>query len=645
MEDFQTTTSVQLSTTVILPDVVSWKLTERTYSWISIIWLQEQSCPRLVKRKSQLLQPVASLQRTHSNYAQINFRNLPDPVVADLRNACLLLTEKESVNARPVIHYNGHSLGDYRQPEVVRFWLNDDYYCGNVELSVQEVQQWLGMPAIFVYDCDSAGRFLEGVKSDDKNFHLAGCMTDENLPDRKDLFSCVLSSPVKAAFDWHCEQFFATEKLPAKLPGDLCDRQTLVGQLDWILTLLTDAVAYNLLPADRFRQLFRKDVLAGALWRRFILAQRILKKFGCTPVSEPVLPDCSESDLWKLWDKTVDLAVELLLTQDERECSLIDEFFGCVLKQSDREYLFLIAQALAFSEQCLFALDTFQRCWQTSIKDSHIQEYILKQVVILLRSEDEKIFYKTVSVLVNVFKQDITLARHLQSIAEANLCEKLKPESEDVTVLRVLSLQLLIEQNSHDRNVKETLLTNCVSLFNHKTPEVRMLSALIVSTLANVISAEHRAMIKNLLCDSSPKVRTAALEAWISLNSDPKQSDELVSKILSLIQTNFSLMVRNELIRELSAIVVQRVPELVAASKQHPNSKQLEQIKSSKAKAKSKSKNAAHQNKSASSAVMVNMWCTMNALVTDSDSTMAGTMQSLVSFVKQKAVETEIETT
>ncbi|XP_058461926.1 regulatory-associated protein of mTOR-like [Malaya genurostris] len=642
MEDRHNFSSNQLSTAVILPDVVSWQLTERTDSWFSILWHEGHNIDRLVRRESNLFRPIATLPPKQSKLMHINFRSLPDPIVADLRNACQMLTEKESVHTRPVIHYNGHSLGHHLQP-VAGFWLNDDQYSGNVVVSVQEVQNWLGRAAIYIYDCDSAGRFLKYVQAAEQNFHLAGCMSDEKLPDeRKDLFSSVLSSPVETAFEWHCGNVLATkqQQFPTKLPGIPGNRETLLGQLDWLLTMITDAIAYNLLPTEQFQKLFRECLLAGALWRRFMLAQRVSKKYGCTPISHPPLPDCSDNILWKLWDQTMDLTLVLLSSENVLKYPLIDNFFMSVLKQSGMEYLFLIIQALTFSEQQLVALDVLHRYWQNSIDDMPIQIYILREIIKFLNSENDELFNKTLNVLIEIFHENRSLTCHLESIAEINLCKKLNSGSEDSHILRVLFLQLLIEQNSHFvcSEEKESLLKQCVEFLNHSIPEIRVLSALLVACLSKIVCHEHRTVIEKLLVDPIPKVRAAALETWVSLSNDSKNSDDLINKMLSMFQTDCSLIFRNELLYTLNTIVVERMQELITFLKQQHKSSG----KNLKVKSKPKSKNSARQNKSYSNAVMGKVWHVMNNVITHPHSDVAGTTQLLVSFVNQKISEADI---
>jgi HEAT repeat len=87
---------------------------------------------------------------------------------------------------------------------------------------------------------------------------------------------------------------------------------------------VTDSIAWNVLPKPLFQRLFRQDLLVASMFRNFLLADRILRSFGCTPVSYPPLPgigtdywtDHSNSSmadhpLWHSWD----LACETMLFQ------------------------------------------------------------------------------------------------------------------------------------------------------------------------------------------------------------------------------------------------------------------------------------------------------------------------------------------
>ncbi|KAG8791104.1 hypothetical protein FRC12_010154 [Ceratobasidium sp. 428] len=57
---------------------------------------------------------------------------------------------------------------------------------------------------------------------------------------------------------------------------------------------------------DIFRRLFRQDLMVAALFRNFLLAERIMRNYHCTPQSYPPLPPSHNHPLWNSWDLAVD---------------------------------------------------------------------------------------------------------------------------------------------------------------------------------------------------------------------------------------------------------------------------------------------------------------------------------------------------
>lgn len=152
--------------------------------------------------------------------------------------------------------------------------------------------------------------------------HLAACDANEILPMNAqlpaDLFTSCLTTPINIALKWYAMQ----EKLGMvpriqselidKIPGKVNDRRTMMGELNWIFTAITDTIAWNTLPRELFQRLFRQDLLVASLFRNFLLAERILRSHDCTPVSLPELPPCHRHAMWKAWDLVVDLALQQL---------------------------------------------------------------------------------------------------------------------------------------------------------------------------------------------------------------------------------------------------------------------------------------------------------------------------------------------
>ena len=51
----------------------------------------------------------------------------------------------------------------------------------------------------------------------------------------------------------------------------MSDRRTMLGELNWVFTAVTDTIAWNSLPRDLFHKLFRQDLLLASLFRHFLL--------------------------------------------------------------------------------------------------------------------------------------------------------------------------------------------------------------------------------------------------------------------------------------------------------------------------------------------------------------------------------------
>ena len=96
------------------------------------------------------------------------------------------------------------------------------------------------------------------------------------------------------------------------LLGQFGDRRTMLGELNWIFTAITDTIAWNTLPRNLFQKLFRQDLLVASLFRNFLLAERVMRSYDCTPVSTPQLPTTHQHPMWKAWDLAVDVSLAQL---------------------------------------------------------------------------------------------------------------------------------------------------------------------------------------------------------------------------------------------------------------------------------------------------------------------------------------------
>ncbi|PHH51083.1 Target of rapamycin complex 1 subunit mip1 [Ceratocystis fimbriata CBS 114723] len=282
-----------------------------------------------------------ALQSQYETLAiRTRYKQYLDPSVDETRKFCQSL-RRNAKDERVLFHYNGHGVP---KPTVSgEFWVFNRNYTQYIPVSLFDLQAWLAGPTMFVWDCSEAGnivnnypRFVEKHEAEDNEakaidpnhqtvnyrpfIHLAACRTGEHLPTNPllpaDLFTCCLTTPIHMALVYFALQNpLKTNISPERaraLPGRLQERRTPLGELNWIFTAIADTIAWTTLPRDLFRKFFRQDLMVAALFRNFLLAQRIMSTYGCHPQSFPELPDTRQHPLWKSWDWAVDMALAQL---------------------------------------------------------------------------------------------------------------------------------------------------------------------------------------------------------------------------------------------------------------------------------------------------------------------------------------------
>ncbi|KAI0673943.1 hypothetical protein C8Q78DRAFT_662134 [Trametes maxima] len=270
---------------------------------------------------------------------KISYKPILDPSKEDLRRFCVTL-RKQAMDDAVLFHYNGHGVP--KPTPSGELWCFNRNYTQYIPIALQEIQSWLRSPCIFIWDCSSAGNLLsnfvkfadqrdndarlhgggypEGMPPFSECIQLAACAADEQLPScpelPADLFTSCLTSPIDIALRY----FLLTNQLPndvstdqvMQLPGDLKDRRTPLGELNWIFTAITDTIAWTTFPREVFTRLYRSDLLIASLFRNFLLAERIMKNYHCTPHTYPPLPPTNTHPLWASWDLAVDACLRQL---------------------------------------------------------------------------------------------------------------------------------------------------------------------------------------------------------------------------------------------------------------------------------------------------------------------------------------------
>ena len=91
------------------------------------------------------------------------YRQSLDPTVDDARKLCLSL-RKNARRDRVLMHFNGHGVP--RPTPNGEIWVFNKNYTQYIPLSVHEVQQWVGNPAVYVLDCSAAAVLLQHFAQD-----------------------------------------------------------------------------------------------------------------------------------------------------------------------------------------------------------------------------------------------------------------------------------------------------------------------------------------------------------------------------------------------------------------------------------------------------------------------------------------------
>ncbi|KXT13411.1 hypothetical protein AC579_9916 [Pseudocercospora musae] len=286
-----------------------------------------------------------NLQSQYENLSlRTRYKVILDPTIEELKKYTTSLRRTAHAE-RILFHYNGHGVPKPTQSGEV--WCFNRSYTQYIPISLYDLQEWVGAPGLWVWDCSAAGGiiqgFLDGAHKHSTNqqdvlrrdpnrtqqqplvrwedcIHLAACRENETLPTNPelpaDLFTSCLTTPIMMAVRYFILQnplrtTFVTLDQARNIPGKVSERRTPLGELNWIFTAITDTIAWNCLEKPLFKKLFRQDLMVAALFRNFLLAQRVMRMFHCHPQSYPAIPATHDHPLWKSWD----LAVEMILAQ------------------------------------------------------------------------------------------------------------------------------------------------------------------------------------------------------------------------------------------------------------------------------------------------------------------------------------------
>ncbi|KAI8374753.1 raptor N-terminal caspase like domain-containing protein [Radiomyces spectabilis] len=342
--------------------LLDWRLPERikTVSGLLVVCLRIGTDPPDIVKTSPCaelecwidpfaLVPTKSLEaigrNLHQQYENINgrtrFKLSLDPSVEETKKVCCQM-RRNAKEERILFHYNGHGVP--KPTASGEIWVFNRHYTQYIPVSLFDLQSWLGSPVIYVWDCSSAGnivnafnRFAEQRDNETMRMaqqhqgqmpssswrdciQLAACGPTETLPMNPelpaDVFTACLTTPIEMSLRWVVMRNplltnNITKDMVMRLPGRAAERRTPLGELNWIFTAVTDTIAWCVLQdqPELFKRLFRQDLTVASMFRNFLLAERILRSYQCTPMSTPKLPNTHDHPMWQAWDLAVDMCL------------------------------------------------------------------------------------------------------------------------------------------------------------------------------------------------------------------------------------------------------------------------------------------------------------------------------------------------
>ncbi|KAI1181132.1 raptor N-terminal caspase like domain-containing protein [Nemania sp. FL0916] len=582
-----------------------------------------------------------ALQAQYENISvRTRYKQYLDPSIEDTKKFCMSL-RRNAKDERVLLHYNGHGVP--KPTASGEIWVFNKNFTQYIPISLYDLQQWLQAPTVFVWDCSEAGnivnnyhRFVEKHQEEeeataaadpnyekakfDSYLHLAACAVKENLPTNPllpaDLFTACLTTPIEMALWFFVLQnplkTSLTPERAKKLPGRLQERRTPLGELNWIFTAITDSIAWTTLPRQLFRKFFRQDLMVAALFRNFILAQRIMMVYGCHPQSYPSLPDTHQHPLWESWDLAVDLALAQLPMLEQKETQGIDyeyqssTFFaeqltafevylgrGDALVQKPPDQLPVVLQVLLSQQhrvRALILLGRFldQGPWAVQLALSiGIFPYVLK----LLQSAASELKPVMVFIWTRVLAVDISCQPDLIKDSGYNYFATILNPTEPLPVLNVeehkamcaFVLAMLCKNYRPGQVVcnQTEVMTYCLTHLQHDDHMLlRQWACLCISQLwQDLPDAKWRGIRENVpmklsarLKDSYPEVRAAVVHAMTTFLGIPDLTDEVARIEESIAWTLLDMandgspLVRKELLVFLSNFVLRYENKFIVAA-------------------------------------------------------------------------------
>uniref|UniRef100_A0A8C5C364 Regulatory associated protein of MTOR complex 1 n=1 Tax=Gadus morhua TaxID=8049 RepID=A0A8C5C364_GADMO len=562
MKDRMKTVSVALvlclNVGVDPPDVVKTSPCARLECWIDPLSMSPQKALETIG---------ANLQKQYENWQpRARYKQSLDPTVDEVKKLCTSL-RRNAKEERVLFHYNGHGVP---RPTVNgEIWVFNKNYTQYIPLSIYDLQTWMGSPSIFVYDCSNAGIIVKSFKQfalqREQELEVAAINPNHplaQLPLPPSMKNCIQLAA--------CE---ASELLPMNpdLPADL------------FTSCLTTPIKIKL---------FRQDLLVASLFRNFLLAERIMRSYNCTPVSSPRLPPTYMHAMWQAWDLAVDICLSQLPTiMEEGTAFRHSPFFAEQLtafqvwltmgveNRSPPEQLPIVLQVLLSQVHRLRALDLLGRFldlgpWAVSLALSvGIFPYVLK----LLQSSARELRPLLVFIWAKILAVDSSCQADLvkdngHKYFLSVLADSYMPAEHRTMAVFILAIIVNSYTTGQEACLQGNLIANCLEQLSDPHPLLRQWVAICLGRIWQNFDSARWCGVRDsaheklyiLLSDPIPEVRCAAVFALGTFvgNSGERTDhsttiDHNVAMMLAQLINDGSPVVRKELVVALSHLVVQ----------------------------------------------------------------------------------------
>lgn len=211
-------------------------------------------------------------------------------------------SSKTSNNFIKIFHYVG--LG-FPPPEKDKIWMKGTDNTSESYVELNDLRYIIKSPCMMIFDCDNAAILKDSIQNisqlQDSSFFTQNSPVSTPFA----LFSCSQNEQINIASTLPQNFFTCILLSPDKAYSSITNlnlNSNTQNIFESLLDVFTETIAVDTLPTELFYRLFRTNDVVSSIWRRFLLAQKLMKYFGLHVKSIPDIPDMSEHHLWEQFD-------------------------------------------------------------------------------------------------------------------------------------------------------------------------------------------------------------------------------------------------------------------------------------------------------------------------------------------------------